>query len=395
MDDQVRSLTSHGLRAAAIHSGLSRDQARAHALAYSQGQLDFLFLAPERLAVPGVLAWLERHRPSLIAIDEAHCISHWGHEFRAEYRRLGERLQSLRPCPIIATTATATPRVQADIVSELRLKTPLVRIHGFRRDNLAVSAVEAKPSTRFATIARILANPEARPAIIYAGTRKEVEKLHQGLSTKFRIGPYHAGLDPQSRRAIAADFSNGKLDIITATTAFGMGIDKANIRTVVHSFIPASLENYYQEIGRAGRDGNLSRTVLLYATSDIFTHEYLHKLNFPEVSELERLYTSVPETFTPIDAIKGAWDPANLDTLVDKLWIHGGLLRRGTEIARGPADWLGAYKQQKQFKKNEPWTMLKFARDLSVCRMTALARHFGERSHKTQGCGLCDVCRGH
>jgi ATP-dependent DNA helicase RecQ len=175
MDDQAAKLSAHGLRVARIHSGLSRDDARQACRDYLDGTLNFLFIAPERLRVPGFPEMLARRKPSLIAIDEAHCISAWGHDFRPDYRTLGDYLPSLRPAPILALTATATPTVQQDIVAQLQLQNPALFIHGFRRSNLAIEVVEMSKPRRHEFTASLLRDPAARPAIVYAPSRKASE----------------------------------------------------------------------------------------------------------------------------------------------------------------------------------------------------------------------------
>jgi DNA topoisomerase-3 len=263
MEDQVAQLCRRGFAAERIHSGRDRADSRRACKAYLDGELDFLFIAPERLKVPGFPEMLARRKPTLVAIDEAHCISQWGHDFRPDYRMLGERLPLLRPAPIIALTATATPAVQDDIAKELRLSSAARFIHGFRRINIGVEVIERSPGQRAEVVRRLLATPAQRPAIVYAPTRKEAEELADDLSRRLPAAAYHAGLRTSVRDDVQSAFLAGKLEVIVATTAFGMGIDKANVRTVIHTALPATLEGYYQEIGRAGRDGAPSRAALL------------------------------------------------------------------------------------------------------------------------------------
>src|ERR1700691_4270341 len=177
MDDQATKLTAAGLRVARIHSGLSRDEARQACRDYLDGSLQFLFIAPERMRVPNFPEMLAKKKPSLIAIDEAHCISAWGHDFRPDYRTLGDYLPSLRPAPIIALTATATPAVQRDIVTQLKLDKAALFIHGFRRDTLHIEVVEMSMPKRIEFAAKLLSKPENRPAIVYAPSRKAAEDL--------------------------------------------------------------------------------------------------------------------------------------------------------------------------------------------------------------------------
>src|SRR5690348_11673427 len=182
MEDQVAQLIKRGLAADRIHSGRTRVESRATCRAYLAGELDFLFIAPERLRVPGFPEMLARRKPTLIAIDEAHCISQWGHDFRPDYRMLGERLPLLRPAPVIALTATATPRVQRDIIEQLGLQHPASFIHGFRRANLAIEVVEVPPAERSLLVCELLRDAARRPAIVYAPTRKQTETLAVELS---------------------------------------------------------------------------------------------------------------------------------------------------------------------------------------------------------------------
>ena len=226
MEDQVAKLAGHGVVADRIHSGRGREASRGACRAYLDGRLDFLFIAPERLKVPGFPEMLARRPPTLVAVDEAHCISQWGHDFRPEYRMLGERLPLLRPAPVIALTATATPAVQDDIVAQLGLRGCDRFIHGFRRTNIAVEVVEKGPADRADAVVALLSRSERRPAIVYAPTRREAESLASDLSAGARAMAYHAGMASASRASAQRAFLDGGIEVIVATIAFGMGIDK-------------------------------------------------------------------------------------------------------------------------------------------------------------------------
>ncbi|MEL7060037.1 MAG: DNA topoisomerase 3 [Acidobacteriota bacterium] len=395
MEDQVAKLQRSGLVAERIHSGRERAESREVCRRWLQGQLDFLFVAPERLGVPGFPELLAKRPPTLVAVDEAHCISQWGHDFRPDYRLLGERLPALRPAPVLALTATATPTVQRDIVEQLGMERPRLHIHGFRRHNLAVEAVELRPSSRRAVARSLLSDPARRPAIVYAPTRKEAEALGEELSADLLAAVYHAGLRPATRERVQRSFLDGELEIIIATIAFGMGIDKADVRTVVHTGLPGSLEGYYQEIGRAGRDGKPARAVLLWSWADRRTHEFFFGRDYPEAETLERLYDALSAVPRPIDALAQRLrfdDEDVLHKALEKLWIHGGaLIDRDQNVARGRPDWRGPYLGQRQHKLAQLEDMTRFASGHG-CRMLRLVEHFGDREDDGTPCGCCDQC---
>src|SRR5947209_14122749 len=227
---------------------------------------------------------------SLIAIDEAHCISQWGYDFRPDYRMLGQHLPRLRPAPVIALTATATPIVQNDIAAQLGLAQPLRFVHGFRRANIAIEVVETVPSLRAELAGELLREAERRPAIVYTPTRKQAESLAAQLAANFPAASYHAGLDARRRQRVQEEFLEGRIEVMVATIAFGMGIDKADVRTVIHTALPGSLEAYYQEIGRAGRDGAPSRTILMHSYADRRTHDFFFERDYPDVSVLDAIF---------------------------------------------------------------------------------------------------------
>ena len=394
MEDQVAQLHKRGFAAERIHSGRDRAQSRAACKAYLDGALDFLFIAPERLKVPGFSEMLARRKPTLIAVDEAHCISQWGHDFRPDYRMLGERLPMLRPAPIIALTATATPTVQDDIVKELRLDAPVRFIHGFRRTNIGVEVVERNPGDRAEVVRRLLADPAQRPAIVYAPTRKEAEQLAKDLSKRLRAAAYHAGLGAKVRDDVQSAFLGGRLEVIVATTAFGMGIDKADVRTVIHTALPATLEGYYQEIGRAGRDGAPSRAVLLHSFVDTKTHEFFLERDYPAEDVLAKIVMAIPAEGTTVSelASRTRVGAELFEKALEKLWVHGGALVAPDDTVRpGTADWRRAYQLQRAHKREQLSRMRRYG-DTASCRMLQLVAHFGDQNDAGHACGLCDVC---
>jgi DNA topoisomerase-3 len=395
MEDQVGKLQELGLRAERIHSGRDRAASRAVVEAYLGGRLDFLFIAPERLRVPGFPEMLARRTPALVAVDEAHCISEWGHDFRPDYRLLGERLPALRPAPVVALTATATPRVQADIAEQLALLSPRRFIHGFRRTNIAIEAATVKAGAdRSDAAVRLLREAERRPAIVYAPTRRGAEELALSLSADGRrAAAYHAGMTAPQRDRVQSEFLSGGLDVVVATIAFGMGVDKPDVRAVVHTGLPSSLEGYYQEIGRAGRDGKPSRAVLLYSWADRRTHEYFLERDYPEPDVLERVFRALSRDPVAIAELprRAHLDTEETETALDKLWIHGGAIVEGETARAGRPGWRPAYLRQREHKKEQIDEVFHFA-EASGCRMLHLLRHFGDQEDRTRPCGRCDSC---
>jgi ATP-dependent DNA helicase RecQ len=396
MEDQAAKLAALGLRVARIHSGLDRAVSRQACVDYLQGNLQFLFIAPERLRVPGFPQMLARMKPALIAVDEAHCISQWGHDFRPDYRMLGEYLPALRPTPVLALTATATPAVQADIVAQLGMVSPKLFIHGFRRENLAIEVVEVPVPARAHAICGLLAKPERRPAIVYAASRKQAESLADGLSSTAAAAAYHAGLDAATRERVQTAFQAGELEIVVATIAFGMGIDKADIRTVIHAGLPGTLESYYQEIGRAGRDGAASRTFLMHSYADQRTRDFFLNRDYPPANHLQEVFRRLTEEPQGIEELraKSTLSEEEFDKALEKLEIHGGArLSFGSErvVTAGGPGWKKTYSVQALYRTDQFEKVLRFTKS-SECRMAQLVRHFGDVEDASRACGVCDVC---
>ena len=393
MDDQAAKLTASGHSVARIHSGLTREESRQACRDYLDGKLRFLFIAPERLRVPGFPEMLARRKPSLIAIDEAHCISAWGHDFRPDYRTLGEHLPALRPAPIVALTATATPTVQRDIVNQLGLVNPALFIHGFRRHNLAIEVVEMAKPRRAAFIKNFLRPAESRPAIVYSPSRKAAEEIAALLGG--RAASYHAGLDGATRERVQRRFLAGEVDVVVATIAFGMGIDKADVRTVMHAALPGSLEAFYQEIGRAGRDGLPSRTVLLHSFADRKMHDFFLDRDYPASAELARVHAELRQDFQEVESLAKRLksDGASVTRSVEKLASQGvaAIDVDGRVRAIGMTDWKPGYDMQLAFRRSQIDRIASFAEGQG-CRMAALVRHFGDTQDGLKPCGHCDFC---
>jgi ATP-dependent DNA helicase RecQ len=267
MKDQVDGLRQAGVPAAALNSSQTPAERAAVMRAVAAGGVQLLYLAPERLVMDGFLERLQRAAPAFFAVDEAHCISQWGHDFRPEYRQLRALRQAFAKVAVHAYTATATPQVRTDIVTELRLKDPRVLVGSFDRPNLIY---RVRPRTdRLGQVVAAIQRHRDQAGIVYCIRRSEVEELTAALVRRgLRAVRYHAGLSDEERRANQDAFVNERVDIVVATVAFGMGIDRSNVRYVIHTGMPKSLEHYQQEAGRAGRDGLEAECLLLATGAD-------------------------------------------------------------------------------------------------------------------------------
>lgn len=272
MKDQVEALRANGIMAATLNSGNDEATDRAIREQCKQGKIKLLYISPERFMTE--IVWIGQiMKVSLFAIDEAHCISQWGHDFRPEYVHLGVLHERFADVPIIALTATADKTTKADIIDKLNLRDPQIFVSSFDRPNLSLDVRRGYSSKeKFNTIMDIIERHPYESGIIYCLSRKETERLadklrHEGVA----VGAYHAGLSMEERNSIQEDFIKDKIDVVVATVAFGMGIDKSNVRFVIHNNLPKSIESFYQEIGRGGRDGLPTETVLFYNIRDLIT----------------------------------------------------------------------------------------------------------------------------
>lgn len=273
MKDQVDALLANGITADVINSTLTASEIGAVINKARTGALKILYIAPERLSAFGFEQFLQELNISLIAIDEAHCISEWGHDFRPEYRNLKTLRNTFPGVPIIALTATATEKVRDDIANMLNLDKPQIFISSFNRANLSYEVLPKKDSLK--TILALLRNYENESVIIYCFSRNDTEKLVGNLHDRgFKAVAYHAGLDADTRKENQEKFIRDEINIVVATIAFGMGINKPDVRLVIHHSLPKSIEGYYQETGRAGRDGLPARCVLLFSYADKFKHDF-------------------------------------------------------------------------------------------------------------------------
>ena len=394
MEDQVAKLRELGFAVDRIHSSRDRGASRQACVDYLNGKLQFLFIAPERLRVTGFPDMLAKRKPSLIAIDEAHCISQWGHDFRPDYRMLGQYLPSLRPAPVIALTATATPLVQDDIAKQLGLAQSERFIHGFRRSNIAIEVVEIAPSRRAELACELMLDARHRPGIIYTPTRKQASTLAEELGRLVSTAAYHAGLDAEHRKRVQEEFLDGKIEVMVATIAFGMGIDKPDIRTVIHTALPGSLEAYYQEIGRAGRDGKASRAVLMHSYADRYTHDFFFERDYPDVAVLDSIFKQLRSQPQEKAALQKRlrMSEDTFEKALEKLWIHGGaVIDFADNVRRGEPSWQKSYIAQGEQKRAQIDQVIRYA-ESNQCRMSTLVRHFGDFADGETACGICDFC---
>jgi ATP-dependent DNA helicase RecQ len=274
MKDQIDGLRECGYPAAALYSGMPPEDTRKIEAEIVGGRYRLVFAAPERLLTPRFLHLIERLPVRAFAIDEAHCISHWGHDFRPEYRQLAELKSRFPQASVHAYTATATARVRADIAEQLRLQDPTLLVGAFDRPNLAYRIIPRVDAPT--QVLEVLRRHSNQAAIVYCITRKESEALAHALQTQgVRAAFYHAGMEADERRRTQDAFASEAIDVVVATVAFGMGIDRSDVRCVIHASMPKSVEHYQQETGRAGRDGLPAECVLLYSASDFLRWESL------------------------------------------------------------------------------------------------------------------------
>jgi ATP-dependent DNA helicase RecQ len=409
MKDQTDALRGRGVPVAAIHSGLSAAEEREALEALEKNRLEFVYVTPERLAKPEFLDLLHKQeRIDLFVVDEAHCVSRWGHDFRPEYLALGGAIDNLGRPPVLALTATATGDVVEDILAQLRIPDAQVVHTGFYRENLDLEVIPvADEAARLDRLAALLDRLEG-PGIVYTATVKAVGELAEAMAGRgLSVGSYHGRLRGAARTASQERFMTGQIRVMVATNAFGLGIDKPDIRFVIHHHLPQDLESYYQEFGRAGRDGAASRGVLLYNPSDRRLFRFFQAHKYPDAEDLVNAHHALRRlseasewaTREEIEAISPL-PRTRLKTIL-ALFESRGVVSRDRhgrhrlerpDMERDALARLTASERERDERDRVKLQQVLEYAEARRCRWDYLLDYFGRDAEPDFACGHCDRC---
>jgi ATP-dependent DNA helicase RecQ len=414
MKDQVDALVRRGVAATVINSTIGQDEQRARIAAMRRGEWKLVYIAPERFRQRAFVEALKSADIALFAVDEAHCISQWGHDFRPDYQRLGEALEMLGRPQVVALTATATPEVRADIVRQLGFTDHEECISGFARPNLSLNVTAcARVRDKYERLRSVV--EQYGTGVVYCATRGKVEEVAEAMEGwGVQVIAYHGGLKEDERARLQDEFISRKAAVAVATNAFGMGIDRSDVRFVVHFEIPGSLEAYYQEAGRAGRDGEPGWCELLYNYADTRTQEFFIDGNNPGAEMIRGLYQVLlnradgrHEVMASIEQLSewlGNGNGMAVGSAISVLVRHGMIERfdvpgqriRGTRLKRpgvkaGELELDRAALEEKDRRDRDKLRRMISWADARVCRQRMILEYFGESG--AADCGNCDVCR--
>src|SRR5215211_8045103 len=402
--DQVEAITEIDAGGAALLNSALPAAEREEALdEFEQGATEFLFLAPEQFANEETFARVQASEPSLFVVDEAHCISEWGHDFRPEYLRLGAVIEALGRPRVLALTATASPPVRQEIVKRLGMREPRIVVRGFDRPNirLAVEGFADEEDKREALIAHVIDAP--KPGIVYAATRKHTEELAASLVEHgVDAVAYHAGMAAGERTRVQEAFMSDAAEVIVATTAFGMGVDKLNVRFVYHLDVSESVDAYYQEIGRAGRDSDPAEAILFYRPEDLNLRRFLASSGQVDAEQITRVADAVQDAVEPlqVEVISEEADLSQTKVMIalNRLEETGAVEVRpsGEVVATANEDVAGAAEEAAEAQQNlresarSRIEMMRGYADMTDCRREYILNYFGEIYPPP--CDNCDNC---